>query len=67
MRQFATITVIGRDKIGVRTRFTAFLLWPKAPSKALAGQVTHGQFRQTLPASWPASDCHADDSDSPSG
>jgi predicted amino acid-binding ACT domain protein len=45
MRQFATITVIGRDKIGVLTRLTAFLLWQKTPSKALARQVTRGRFQ----------------------
>jgi formyltetrahydrofolate deformylase len=59
MRQFATITVIGRDKTGVIARVTAFLFEQKANIEALEEQVTRGQFSMTLQASWPASDCHA--------
>jgi formyltetrahydrofolate deformylase len=60
MRQFATLTVIGRDKTGVIARITAFLFEQKANIEALEEQVTRGQFSMTLQASWPASDCHAD-------
>lgn len=59
MRQFATITVIGRDKTGVIARVTAFLFEQKANIEALEEQVTRGQFSMTLQASWFASDCHA--------
>ena len=59
MRQFATITVIGRDKTGVIARVTAFLFEQKANIEALEEQVTRGQFSMTLQASWSASDCHA--------
>ena len=59
MRQFATVTVIGRDKTGVIARVTAFLFEQKANIEALEEQVTRGQFSMTLQASWPASDCHA--------
>ena len=59
MRQFATITVIGRDKTGVIARVTAFLFEQKANIEALEEQVTRGQFSMTLQASWLASDCHA--------
>jgi len=40
MRQFATITVIGRDKTGVIARVTAFLFEQKANIEALEEQVT---------------------------
>ena len=59
MRQFATITVIGRDKTGVIARVTAFLFEQKANIEALEEQVTRGQFSMTLQASWNTSDCHA--------
>jgi formyltetrahydrofolate deformylase len=59
MRQFATITVIGRDKTGVIARVTAYLFEQKANIEALEEQVTRGQFSMTLQASWSTSDCHA--------
>ena len=59
MRQFATVTVIGRDKTGVIARVTAFLFEQKANIEALEEQVTRGQFSMTLQASWSPSDCHA--------
>ena len=59
MRQFATVTVIGRDKTGVIARVTAFLFEQKANIEALEEQVTRGQFSMTLQASWLASDCRA--------
>jgi len=59
MRQFATITVIGRDKTGVIARVTAFLFEQRANIEALEEQVTRGRFSMTLQASWLASDCHA--------
>lgn len=61
MRQFATITVIGRDKTGVIARITAFLFEQKANIEALEEQVTRGQFSMTLQASWHKTDCRADD------
>ena len=57
MRQFATITVIGRDKTGVVARVTYFLFEQKANIEALEEQVTRGQFSMTLQASWNANDC----------
>jgi len=58
MKQFATITVIGRDKTGVIARVTNFLFEQKANIEALEEQVTRGQFSMTLQASWlrPAAD-----------
>jgi formyltetrahydrofolate deformylase len=52
MNQFATITVIGRDKTGVIARVTNFLFEQKANIEALEEQVTRGQFSMTLQASW---------------
>ncbi|HEY9172706.1 MAG TPA: formyltetrahydrofolate deformylase [Verrucomicrobiae bacterium] len=52
MRQFATITVIGRDKTGVVARITSFLFAQRANIEALEEQVTRGQFSMTLQASW---------------
>jgi formyltetrahydrofolate deformylase len=52
MRQFATITVIGRDKTGVIARVTNFLFEQRANIEALEEQVTCGQFSMTLQASW---------------
>ena len=59
MKQFATITVIGRDKTGVIASVTAFLFGQKANIEALEEQVTRGQFSMTLQASWHGSDCNA--------
>jgi formyltetrahydrofolate deformylase len=52
MKQFATITVIGRDKTGVIARVTNYLFEQKANIEALEEQVTRGQFSMTLQASW---------------
>ena len=54
MKQYATITVIGRDKTGVIARVTNFLFEQKANIEALEEQVTRGQFSMTLQASWKA-------------
>ena len=56
MKQFATITVIGRDKTGVIARVTGFLFERKANIEALEEQVTRGQFSMTLQASWQKGD-----------
>jgi formyltetrahydrofolate deformylase len=56
MKQFATITVIGRDKTGVIARVTNFLFEQHANIEALEEQVTRGQFSMTLQASWKKSD-----------
>jgi formyltetrahydrofolate deformylase len=52
LKQFATITVIGRDKTGVVARITAFLFEQRANIEALEEQVTRGQFSMTIQASW---------------
>ena len=52
MKQFATFTVIGRDKTGVIARITNFLFEQKANIEGLEEQVTRGQFSMTLQASW---------------
>ena len=52
MKQFATVTVIGRDKTGVIARVTNFLFEQNANIEALEEQVTRGQFSMTLQASW---------------
>jgi len=52
MKQFATITVIGRDKTGVVARITNFLFLQKANIEALEEQVTRGQFSMTVQTSW---------------
>ncbi len=57
MKQFATITVIGRDKTGVIARVTNFLFEQHANIEALEEQVTRGQFSMTLQASWLKRDC----------
>ncbi len=54
MKQFATVTVIGRDKTGVIARVTNFLFERRANIEALEEQVTRGQFSMTLEASWKA-------------
>ena len=59
MRQFATLTVIGRDKTGVIARVTNFLFEQHANIEALEEQVTRGQFSMTLQASWRPADCNA--------
>src|SRR5208283_3854143 len=59
MRQFATVTVIGRDKTGVIARVTAFLFEQHANIEALEEQVIRGQFSMTLQASWRPTDCNA--------
>ena len=60
MKQFATITVIGRDKTGVIARVTNFLFEQHANIEALEEQVTRGQFSMTLQASWKSSDLKPD-------
>jgi formyltetrahydrofolate deformylase len=60
MKQFATITVIGRDKTGVIARVTNFLFEQHANIEALEEQVTRGQFSMTLQASWKSSDLKSD-------
>src|SRR5439155_14291478 len=52
MKQFATITVIGKDKTGVVARATSYLFEQKANIEALEEQVTRGQFSMTILASW---------------
>ncbi|HSY42491.1 MAG TPA: formyltetrahydrofolate deformylase [Candidatus Acidoferrum sp.] len=59
MKQFATITVIGRDKTGVVARVTNFLFEQRANIEALEEQVTRGQFSMTLQASWPKKNFNA--------
>jgi formyltetrahydrofolate deformylase len=59
MKQFATITVIGRDKTGVIARVTNFLFEQRANIEALEEQVTRGQFSMTLQASWKKADFNA--------
>ena len=59
MKQFATVTVIGRDKTGVIARVTNFLFEQKANIEALEEQVTRGQFSMTLQASWKPAACNA--------
>jgi len=56
VRQFATLTVIGRDKTGVIARVTSYLFEQKANIEALEEQVTRGQFSMTLQASWKRKD-----------
>ena len=52
MKQFATITVIGRDKTGVVARVTSYLFEQNANIEALEEQVTRGQFSMAIQASW---------------
>jgi formyltetrahydrofolate deformylase len=52
MKEFAILTVIGRDKTGVVARITSFLFEQRANIEALEEQVTRGQFSMTLQASW---------------
>ena len=60
MREFATITVIGRDKTGVIARVTNFLFEQHANIEALEEQVTRGQFSMTLQASWKRAELNPD-------
>lgn len=60
MKQFATITVIGRDKTGVVARITNFLFLQKANIEAMEEQVTRGQFSMTVQTSWKARDLDRD-------
>jgi formyltetrahydrofolate deformylase len=52
MKQYATLTVIGRDRTGVVARITNFLFQQHANIEALEEQVTRGQFSMTLQATW---------------
>jgi formyltetrahydrofolate deformylase len=52
MKQYATLTVIGRDRTGVVARITNFLFQQRANIEALEEQVTRGQFSMTLQATW---------------
>src|SRR6266571_7706825 len=60
MKQFATITVIGKDKTGVVARVTSYLFEQKANIEALEEQVTRGQFSMTIQASWKPRQLNAD-------
>lgn len=60
VKQFATITVIGRDKTGVIARFTNALFQEGANIEALEEQVTRGEFSMILQASWERSIRHAE-------
>ena len=60
MKQFATVTVIGRDKTGVIARVTNFLFERQANIEALEEQVTRGQFSMTLQASWKSGELKPD-------
>jgi formyltetrahydrofolate deformylase len=53
LKDFAILTVIGRDRSGVVARITNFLFEKHANVEALEEQVTRGQFSMTLQASWP--------------
>ena len=53
MKEYAILTVIGRDKTGVVARITSFLFEQHANIEAMEEQVTRGQFSMTLQASWP--------------
>ena len=58
MKQFATITVIGRDKTGVVARVTGFLFEQGANIEGLEEQVTRGQFSMVIQCSWNAKAWH---------
>ena len=58
MKQFATITVIGRDKTGVIARVTGFLFEQGANIEGLEEQVTRGQFSMVIQASWKSKNWH---------
>ncbi len=59
MKEYAVLTVIGRDRTGVVARITNFLFEQHANIEALEEQVTRGQFSMTLQASWRPADCNA--------
>ena len=61
MKQYATITVIGRDRTGVIARVTGYLFEQHANIEALEEQVTRGQFSMTLQASWSKKELNAAD------
>ncbi|MCI0747068.1 MAG: formyltetrahydrofolate deformylase [Verrucomicrobia subdivision 3 bacterium] len=52
MKQFANITVLGRDKTGVVAKVASFLFEQGANIEGLEEQVTRGQFSMTIQASW---------------
>jgi len=54
VKQYVTITVIGRDKTGVIARVTGLLFEQGANIEGLEEQVTRGQFSMVLQASWDA-------------
>jgi formyltetrahydrofolate deformylase len=54
VKQYVTITVIGRDKTGVIARVTGLLFEQGANIEGLEEQVTRGQFSMVLQASWNA-------------
>lgn len=56
MKQFATISLIGRDRSGVIAAVTQLLFQHGANIEALEEQVTRGQFNMTLQASWKTGD-----------
>ena len=58
-KDFAILTVIGRDRSGVVARITNFLFEQRANIEALEEQVTRGQFSMTLQASWPGKSSRA--------
>jgi formyltetrahydrofolate deformylase len=55
-RHVATLTLIGPDRAGVIARITQLLFQVGANIEALEEQVTRGQFRMTLQASWTGKD-----------
>jgi formyltetrahydrofolate deformylase len=59
-KQYANLTVLGRDKTGVIARITQFLFRCGANIEALEEQVSRGQFSMTLQASWNAAECNRD-------
>jgi formyltetrahydrofolate deformylase len=52
MKQFVTITVIGKDKTGVVARVTGFLFDQGGNIEGLEEQVTRGHFSMAIQASW---------------
>ncbi|MGO8699040.1 MAG: formyltetrahydrofolate deformylase [Limisphaerales bacterium] len=58
MKEYAILTVIGRDKTGVVARVTNLLFEQHANIEALEEQVTRGQFSMTLQASWSSGAVH---------
>jgi formyltetrahydrofolate deformylase len=60
MKQFLTLTLIGKDKSGVIAGVTQLLFQHKANIEALEEQVTRGRFSMTLQASWTGPDFDGD-------